>query len=88
MENNAAATRAVNRVPWAPYWKAVLGFIAPAASTLIIAVQDGSAGGSAITQSEWITALCTAVVTSGAVAVKGNYDPKREHRDESVRDPA
>ena len=51
----------------APYWKAVIGFIAPAAALLISAVTEGSAGGEAITAGEWITAACTAVVTAGAV---------------------
>lgn len=51
----------------APYWKAVVGFIAPAAGFLIGAVTEASDGGATITGSEWITALCTAVVTAAAV---------------------
>lgn len=55
-----------------PCWKAVVGFVAPAAGTLIAAVQDGSAGGSAIVQSEWVTALCVAVATAAGVWTVGN----------------
>ena len=51
----------------APYWKAVVGFIAPAAGFLIGAVTEASDGGATITASEWITALCTAIVTSAVV---------------------
>lgn len=51
----------------APYWKAVMAFIAPAAVVIMAAVTDASAGGAAITAGEWITALCTAVVTSAGV---------------------
>jgi hypothetical protein len=51
----------------APYWKAVLGFITPAALIIISSVTDASAGGQDITASEWITAACTAIVTAGGV---------------------
>ena len=51
----------------APYWKAVIGFIAPGAAILISSVLEGSAGGEAITAGEWITAVCTAVITAGTV---------------------
>jgi hypothetical protein len=54
------------------YWKAVVGFVAPAAAIIISSVMDGSAGGETITQGEWITALCTAFVTAAAVAAKAN----------------
>ena len=50
-----------------PCWKAIVGFVAPATGTLIAAVQDGSAGGSAITGGEWLTALCVAFATAGGV---------------------
>lgn len=56
----------------APYWKAVMGFIAPAATILIGAVLEGSPGNEAITAGEWITAGCTAIVTSAAVYAKSN----------------
>lgn len=58
------------------YWKAILGFVAPAATVLVSAVTDPSDGGSTITQAEWVTAACAAVITGGLVAVKGN-DPAR-----------
>lgn len=51
----------------APYWKAVVGFLAPAAVLVIAAVQPGSDGGTAITAAEWITAACTCVATSAGV---------------------
>lgn len=51
----------------APYAKAVLGFVAPGAALIIAAVLPDSVGGSVITSGEWITALCTAVVTSAGV---------------------
>lgn len=72
----------------APYWKAVVGFVAPGATLLIAAMQDGSAGGSVITQNEWVTAALTCVITSGAVLAKGNKDKEGTHQDESVQPPA
>lgn len=51
----------------APYMKAVLAFITPAAITLIASLTAGSDGGTAITGSEWITALCNCIITAGAV---------------------
>jgi len=51
----------------APYWKAILGFVAPGAVVLTSSVTDASAGGSSITTAEWITAGCACVVTSAAV---------------------
>jgi hypothetical protein len=55
----------------APYWKAVVGFVAPGATILISSVLASSAGGETITAAEWVTAACTCVVTSAAVyAVK------------------
>ena len=52
----------------APYYKAVVGFVAPAAVVLTSSVTDASAGGSSITTAEWITAACACVITSAAVA--------------------
>lgn len=51
----------------APYWKAVVGFVAPAAAIIISAVTDVSAGGEVITAGEWVTAVCTAVITAAGV---------------------
>lgn len=51
----------------APYWKAVIGFVAPAAAIIVASVLDGSDGGTAITAAEWITAACTAVITASTV---------------------
>lgn len=54
------------------YWKAVMGFLAPAAVVISTSVLKGSDGGSHITQAELITALCAAVLTSGGVALVPN----------------
>lgn len=54
------------------YWKAAIAFAAPAASVIGLAVLKGSDGGTAITQSEVITAVVAAIVTSAGVAAKGN----------------
>lgn len=56
----------------APYWKAVIAFIAPAAAIVIASVLEGSDGGTAITSAEWITAACTAIITSSTVYVVPN----------------
>ena len=67
----------------APYWKAVVGFVAPAAVVLTSAVTEASAGGEAVTQGEWITAGCAAFITAGAVYAKANHpvpDGDGEHR--------
>ena len=69
------------------YWKAIIGFVAPGAVTLISAMQDASDGGSKVTKSEWLTAAIAAVVTSAGVAAKSNVDPKGKFQDESVRPP-
>ena len=60
----------------APYWKAVMAFIAPAAVVIMASVTDASAGGADITAAEWITALCTAVVTSAGVYAVPNRASK------------
>ena len=60
----------LSKVP--QYWKAVLAFLGPAAGIIVISVQSGSDGGSAITKAEWIGAIATAILTSGAVAAKSN----------------
>ena len=56
----------------APYWKAVIGFVAPGAGSLLWALNPNTDGGSTITGSEWLGALLLAIVTSGAVAAKAN----------------
>jgi hypothetical protein len=56
----------------APYYKAVVGFLAPAAVLLTSAVQDASKGGESITSGEWITAACACIITAGAVYVTPN----------------
>lgn len=69
----------------APYWKAVIGFLAPAAVVVGSAVTDASAGGEVITSGEWVTALVAAVVTAAGVYAKANHpatvpDGSGEHR--------
>lgn len=64
-----------------PYWKAVVGFLAPALLVLVSAVTEGSAGGVGITQAEWITAVSTAFITSaGVYTVKNRPLPEKEDK--------
>lgn len=51
--------------------KALVGFAAPGAVLVIASVQDGSAGGSAITAGEWWTVAATCVATAGGVYFTG-----------------
>lgn len=53
--------------PLAPYAKAIVGFLAPGAVLIGAAVQDGSAGGAAITSAEWVQAIVACVVTAAGV---------------------
>ena len=50
-----------------PYAKAVVGFVAPAATLIIAAVTTASPGGELITAAEWITAACACIVTAAGV---------------------
>lgn len=50
-----------------PYAKAIVGFVAPGAVVLTAAVQDSSPAGEAISSGEWITAVCTCLITAAAV---------------------
>lgn len=58
----------------APYWKAVVAFVAPGATILIAAVTAPSDGGTAITSAELVTALATCVVTAATVYKVPNRD--------------
>lgn len=51
------------------YYKAIAAFIAPGAVIIGSAVQDSSAGGSAIVTAEWVTAVVACVVTAAGVYV-------------------
>lgn len=51
----------------APYWKAVIGFIAPGATVVITSLVEGTDGGTRVTGSEWLMALMTAIVSAAAV---------------------
>lgn len=55
--------------------KAIVAFIAPGAVILTSAVTESSAGGEAITQGEWVTAICATIITAGAVYVVPNRAP-------------
>lgn len=57
-----------------PYWKAIVGFVAPGAVVLTSAVLEGSAGNEAITQGEWVTAVCACFITGAGVFFKANRD--------------
>lgn len=59
----------------APYWKAVVGFIAPGAVVIGSAVTEASDAGTAITSAEWVTALVSMIVTSAAVYTVPNREP-------------
>lgn len=71
----------------APYYKAVMGFVAPGATTLLLALTDGSKGGDEIVRAEWWFALLTSVVSSAAVFATPNKDPNATHQAESVQPP-
>ena len=51
----------------APYWKAVVAFVAPGAVVLTASVQEASVGGETVTAGEWITTLCACFITAAGV---------------------
>lgn len=59
----------------APYFKAVVGFLAPAAVSITAAVLPGSDGGTAITQAEAVTAAAACIITAAAVYAAPNRQP-------------
>ncbi|RJU01968.1 hypothetical protein D6T65_04940 [Arthrobacter frigidicola] len=61
---------------FAPYLKAIVAFVAPGAVILTGAVTAASLGGEAITQGEWVTALCATVITSAGVYAVPNTTAK------------
>ena len=54
------------------YRKAILAFVIPFAGAVLVALQEGSPGGSDVTTAEWIGAVATAIVTGGTVFGVGN----------------
>jgi hypothetical protein len=54
-------------MPISAYAKAIVGFIAPAATVIVSSVTAGSDGGSRVTSAEIITAVCAAVITAAGV---------------------
>jgi hypothetical protein len=71
----------------ASYYKAVTGFVVPFLGSIGTALLDDSAGGSAITASEWISAVVLGLVSGGAVFGVANKDPLAKHQRESVQPP-
>ena len=61
----------------APYWKAVVAFIAPGAVVLVSAVTEASVGGVDVTAGEWITAACATVITAAGVYAVPNRSATR-----------
>lgn len=72
----------------APYAKSVAAFLAPAASALLVAMQDATPGGSNITGNEWLAAGLTALVTGAVVWSVPNKDRDATHQRESVQPPS
>lgn len=70
-----------------PYWKSVVGFVAPGAVLIGASVTEASDGGTSITTAEWVTALVACIVTSAAVYSTPNRDPLAQHQHESVQPP-
>lgn len=71
----------------APYYKAVTGLLIPFLGSIGSALLADSAGGTAITASEWLTAVVLGLVAGGAVFAVPNKDPEGEHQAESVQPP-
>lgn len=72
----------------APYLKAVVAFVAPAAVTLTSAVTTTSAGGEFITQGELVTAVCACFITAAAVYAVPNLQARPDGRHEAGDGPA
>lgn len=60
-----------------PYWKAVVAFVAPAATLLTIAVTESSAGGEIITAAEWWAAGLACIITAAGVYATPNIPSSR-----------
>lgn len=72
----------------APYWKALVAFLAPGAVLIGSAVTEGSAGGETITGSEWITAAVACVITGATVYGVPNQRPSLTEGDARNADDA
>ena len=59
-----------------PYRKSVVGFVTPGVLVLIGSVLPASDGGSAITGSEWSTAIAACLATAGLVWKVANKPAK------------
>jgi small-conductance mechanosensitive channel len=67
----------------APYFKAVVAFVAPAAVVLTSAVTEASIGGVHITQGELVTAVCATIITGAAVYAVPNKPAQPDGRHEA-----
>ena len=55
-----------------PYAKAVVAFVTPGVATLVVAVQEGSPGGSAVTGPEWVGIAAACILTGSVVYATPN----------------
>jgi hypothetical protein len=67
----------------APYFKAVVAFIAPGAVVLTSAVTEASVGGELITTGELVTAVCATIITGAAVYAVPNKAAEPDGRHEA-----
>ena len=56
----------------------MVALVAPGAVLIGSAVQDGSAGGAAITSAEWVQAIVACIVTAAGVYAVPNVNPDPE----------
>jgi hypothetical protein len=70
----------------APYWKAVVGFVAPGAVVLAASVLPGSDGGEAITTAELVTAGTAMLITAAGVYRADNVT-EAGHDDRGQEEP-
>ncbi len=70
-----------------PYMKATVAFLTPGLTTLGLALQATSEGGSTVTATEWVGIALASLATAGVVFAVPNRDPLAQHQDESVQPP-
>ena len=71
----------------APYWKAVAGLLTPPLTALGVALTPDSAGGAAVTATEWVGIVLAGLATGAVVFAVPNRDPAGAHQAESVQPP-
>jgi hypothetical protein len=62
----------------APYWKAVVAFLAPGAVVVGIAAQREITGGDPLSSSVWLYAAATCVVTAASVYLAPKNADKKQ----------